>query len=187
LTELVLEPLNKTVEEENVRLKTDIEIWKERELSKNNDILLKQELVDEFRARTKSLEQENKRSKGEIQRVKFENIQLKEEVLSLKDKESRLIAENDFLRRREDEVRLENHAELSRWNMENEYLKRREQVLYQEWNAERTRWTVENEYLGRRDAAMYQERVAERTMYQSTISSLKYELENHKRKRNDVD
>jgi hypothetical protein len=93
LGELVLEPINKALQEENGRLKTEVEVLKERELSKNKEILLKQELVDEYKARSKSVEEENRR--------------LKEEVSSLKEKEIRLTVENEFHKRREEELRLE--------------------------------------------------------------------------------
>jgi predicted RNase H-like nuclease (RuvC/YqgF family) len=92
LGELVLEPINKALQEENGRLKTEVEVLKERESSKNKEILLKQELVDEYKARSKSVEEENQR--------------LKEEVSSLKEKEIRLTVENEFHKRREEELRL---------------------------------------------------------------------------------
>ena len=56
LGELVMEPINKALQEENGRLKIENGVLKERELSKNKEILLKQELVDEYKARSKSVE-----------------------------------------------------------------------------------------------------------------------------------
>jgi hypothetical protein len=104
LEELVLEPLNKALGEENGRLKTEIEVLKERELSKNKEILSKQELVDECKARSKSMEEEIQRAKEEVQRFR-------DEMISLKEKEIRLTVENEFLKRRDEENRLERNAE----------------------------------------------------------------------------
>jgi hypothetical protein len=97
LGELVLEPINKALQEENNRLKTEIEVWKERELSKNKEILLKQELVDEYKARSKSMEEENHRAKDELS--------------SLKEKEAAMKVEIEYLKRRDEELRLERNAE----------------------------------------------------------------------------
>jgi predicted RNase H-like nuclease (RuvC/YqgF family) len=104
LPELVLEPLNKALQEENGRLKTEVEVLKDREVSKNKEIHWKHELVDEYKARSKSVE-------GEYGRAKDENQKLKDEVSSLKEKEIRLTVENEFLRRRDEEIRLERNAE----------------------------------------------------------------------------
>ena len=60
-----MEPLDKALQEENGRLKTEIEVLKERELSKNKEMLLKQELVDDFKAKSKSLEEEIQKVKDE--------------------------------------------------------------------------------------------------------------------------
>jgi len=91
LGELVLEPLNKALQEENGRLKTEIEVLKERELSKNKEILFKQELVGEYKARSKSLQEE---------------VQgLKEEVISLKEREFAMRVENEIFKGREEELR----------------------------------------------------------------------------------
>jgi hypothetical protein len=126
LGELVLEPLNKALQEENGRLKTEIEVLKERESSKNKEMLLKQELVDEFRARSKSVEEENKRSKDEIQRSKEEIQRCRDDVSSLKEKEAAMRVEIEYLKRRDEQLRLEN-----------EYLKRREEEMRAERTAER--------------------------------------------------
>jgi hypothetical protein len=104
LGELVMEPLNKALQEENGRLKTEIEVLKERELSKNKEILCKQELVDEYKARAKNVEEENRR-------VKEENQRIRDEVSSMKEKETRLNVENEYHKRREEEMRLERNAD----------------------------------------------------------------------------
>jgi FtsZ-binding cell division protein ZapB len=109
LGELVLEPINKALQEENGRLKTENGVLKERELSKNKEILLKQELVDEYKARSKSVE-------DEIQRSKDDNQRFRDEVSSLKEKEIRLTVEVEYLKRIDEQLRLEN-----------EYLKRRDE------------------------------------------------------------
>ena len=107
----ILEPRNKELEEENGRSKTENEILKERALSKSKEILSKQELVDEYKelvdeykARSKYVEEENQRAKDEHQI-------LHDEVVSLKDKEIRINVENEFLKRRNEECRLERTAE----------------------------------------------------------------------------
>jgi hypothetical protein len=104
LPELVLEPPNKALQEENGRLKAENEMLKEREGTKNKDILLKQELLDEYKERSKSVEEENQRAEEEIQR-------LRDEVSSLKDKEIRINVENEFLKRKDEECRMERTAE----------------------------------------------------------------------------
>jgi hypothetical protein len=112
LDELVLEPLNKALQQENGKLKTENDILKEREICK-------QELMDEYKARAKCLEAENQRAKEENQRAK-------DEISSLKEKEIRLTTENEFLRRRDEERR-----------SENDYFKRRDEELRLERTAER--------------------------------------------------
>jgi hypothetical protein len=104
LGELVMEPINKALQEENGRLKIENEVLKERESSKNKEMLLKQELVDEYKARSKSVEEE-------IQRAKDENQRGKDELSSLKEKEIALRVENEYLKRREEESRTERIAE----------------------------------------------------------------------------
>jgi hypothetical protein len=84
LGELVMEPINKALQEENGRLKCENEVLKEREISK-------QELVNEYKAKVKSVEEESRRDKDEI--------------TSLKEKEIRLTVENEFLKRKEEELR----------------------------------------------------------------------------------
>jgi hypothetical protein len=101
LGELVMEPINKALQEENGRLKTYIEVLKEREICK-------QELMDEYK---KNVEVEIQRSKDEIQRVKEENQRFRDEVSSLKEKEIRLTVENDFLKQRDEDMRLERNTE----------------------------------------------------------------------------
>jgi outer membrane murein-binding lipoprotein Lpp len=90
--ELIIEPINKTLLEENERLKTEIEVLKGREIGK-------QELVDEYEIRSKFLEDENQRSNDENQRLRDENQRFKNEVSSLKEKVARL--DNDLLKERE--------------------------------------------------------------------------------------
>jgi hypothetical protein len=118
LGELVLEPINKALQEENGRLKTENEVLKERELSKNKEMLLKQELVDEYKARAKNVEEENQIAKDELQKSKEENQRIRDEaqrirdeVSSLKEKETRLTVENEYHKRREEEMRLERTAD----------------------------------------------------------------------------
>jgi type IV secretory pathway VirB10-like protein len=91
LGELVMEPHNKALQEENGRLKAEIGILKEREICK-------QELMDEYKARAKNVEEENQRSKEE-------NQQLKEKVSSLKEKEAAMKVEIEYLKRRDEELR----------------------------------------------------------------------------------
>jgi hypothetical protein len=110
--ELVMEPINKALQEENTRLKIENGVLKERELSKNKEMLLKQELLDEYKARSKCLEEENQSSK--------------DEVATLKEKEIRVALENEYLKRIHDQLRLDN-----------EYLKRRDEELRLERNTER--------------------------------------------------
>jgi len=116
--ELVMEPLNKALQEENGRLKTEIEVLKERELSKTKEMLLKQGLVDEYKTRATNVEEENQRGKDEIQRGKEEiqrgkeeNQRFRDELSSLKEKEIALRVENEFLKRREEEFRVERTAD----------------------------------------------------------------------------
>jgi FtsZ-binding cell division protein ZapB len=150
MADLVLEPLNNLFEEENGRLKTENKILMERGICK-------QELVDEYKAKSKSAEEEiqrakddSQRSKEEIQRAKDEIQQLRDEVSSLKEKEIRLTVENDFLKRIDEQLR------------------------------------SENEYLKRRDEDLRAERTAERAMFQTMISGLiNGGTEDRKRKRND--
>jgi hypothetical protein len=111
LGELVMEPINKALQEENGRLKTEIGILKEREICK-------QELMDEYKARSKSVEEENQRAKDEIQRGKEENQRLrdenqraKDEISSLKEKEMRFTLEIEFFKRKEEEWRLERNTD----------------------------------------------------------------------------
>jgi hypothetical protein len=108
--ELVLEPINKALREENAKLKTENEVLKEREASKNKEMLLKQELVDEYKARASNVEVENQKFKDEIQRVKDENERLKEQILSLKEREITLRVENEFPHRRDQEDRAMLHT-----------------------------------------------------------------------------
>jgi hypothetical protein len=96
LPEFVLEPLNKALEE-NGRLKAEVGILKEREICK-------QELMNEYKAKVKKVEKE-------IRRVKDDNQQLKEEVLSLKERDISMRVENECLKRREEELRLELNTE----------------------------------------------------------------------------
>jgi FtsZ-binding cell division protein ZapB len=165
LGELVMEPINKALQEENGRLKTEIEVLKERESSKNKEMLLKQELVDEYKTRAKNVEEENQRAKDEIQRSRDEIQRFRDEVSSLKEKEIRLTVENEYLKHREEELRSERNAERARLTVENEYLKRKEE----EFSTERA------------------ERTAERAMLQTMILSLMNGMEDGKRKRNDDD
>jgi hypothetical protein len=149
LGELVMEPINKALQEENGRLKAEVGILKEREMCK-------QELMDEYKARAKNMEEENQRSKEENQR-------LRDEMKSLKEKEIRL-------------------------NVEVEYLKRIDEQLRLERNAERVRLTVEIDYLKRREEELRLDRTAERAMFQTMMSSLLNSgIEDRKRKRDDDD
>jgi len=118
LGELVVEPINKALQEENGRLKTEIEVLKERESSKTKEMLLKQELLDECKTRFKSMEDEYGRAKDENQRGKEENQrfrddsqQLRNEVSSLKEKEAAMKVEIEYLKRREEESSTERIAE----------------------------------------------------------------------------
>jgi hypothetical protein len=99
-----MEPINKALQEENGRLKTEIGVLKERELSKNKELLCKQELVDEYKARAKNVEEENHRGKEENQRFR-------DEVSSLREKEGAMRVEIEYLKRREEEIRLERNTE----------------------------------------------------------------------------
>jgi hypothetical protein len=119
LGELVMEPINKALQEENGRLKIENEVLKERELSKNKEMVLKHELVDEYKTRSKSVEEEIQRSKEENQRFRDDTQQLRNEVSSLKEKDPRFTVEIEYLKRREEESRTERTTEI-------EYLKRRE-------------------------------------------------------------
>jgi hypothetical protein len=156
LGELVMEPINKALQEENGRLKIENEVFKERESSKNIEILLKQELVDEYKARAKNVEEENQKAKDEIQRAKGENQRSKDEVATLKEKEIRVALENEYLKRIHEQLRLDN-----------EYFKRRDEELRLERNTERA------------------ERSAERAMFQTMMSSLISGTEDRKRKRDE--
>jgi predicted RNase H-like nuclease (RuvC/YqgF family) len=111
LGELVMEPLNKALQEENGRLKCENEVLKERESSKNKEMLLKQELVDEYKARAKNVEEEIQRAKDEIQRGKDEIQRFRDEMTSLKEKEIRLNVEVEYLKRIDEQLRLERNAE----------------------------------------------------------------------------
>jgi chromosome segregation ATPase len=118
LGELVLEPLNKALQEENGRLKTEIEVLKEREMSKNKEMLLKQELVDDFKAKSKSLEEEIQKVKDEYRKSKDEVERFRDEVSSLREKGIAMRVEIEYLsrteedlRRREQELRLERTSE----------------------------------------------------------------------------
>jgi predicted nuclease with TOPRIM domain len=97
LGELVLEPINKALQEENGNLKAENRVLKEREICK-------QELMDEYKARAKNVEGENQRTKEEIQRFR-------DEVSSLKEKEAALKVEIEYLKRREEEMRVERNAD----------------------------------------------------------------------------
>jgi predicted RNase H-like nuclease (RuvC/YqgF family) len=124
LGELVMEPINKALQEENGRLKAENGILKEREICK-------QELMDEYKARAKNMEEEIQRAKDEIQRGKDEIQRFRDEVTSLKEKEIRLAVENEYLKRRDEELRLVRTAE-------SEYYKRRDEELRLELNAFQT-------------------------------------------------
>jgi hypothetical protein len=104
LGELVMEPINKALQEENGKLKTEIEVLKERESSKNKEMLLKQELMDECKARAKNVEEENQRFRDQAQRFR-------DEVSSLKEKEAAMRVEIEYLKRRDEESRLERNAD----------------------------------------------------------------------------
>jgi predicted RNase H-like nuclease (RuvC/YqgF family) len=97
LGELVMEPINKALQEENGRLKTEVGILKEREICK-------QELMDEYKARAKNMEEE-------IQRGKDENQRFRDEVSSLKGKEAAMRVEIEYLKRIDEQLRLERNAE----------------------------------------------------------------------------
>ena len=130
LGELVMEPLNKALQEENGNLKAENRVLKEREICK-------QELMDEYKAKVKNAEEENQRAKDENQKGKEEVQRFKDEISSMKEKEIRLSVENEFLKRREEQLRLEN-----------EYLKRKEEEWRLERNTERAERTA--------DRAMFQ-------------------------------
>ena len=154
--ELVMEPINKALQEENGRLKTEIGMLKEREICK-------QELMDEYKARFKSVDvenqrakEENQRAKDEIQRLRNEIQSGKDEVTTLKEKDIRVAVENEYLKRIHEQLRLDN-----------EYFKRREDELRLERNTERA------------------ERSAERAMFQTMMSSLISGTEDRKRKRDE--
>jgi hypothetical protein len=160
LGELVMEPLNKALQEENSNLKAENRVLKEREICK-------QELMDEYKARAKNTEEEiqrskeeNQRGKEEVQRLRDEAQRFRDEVSSMKEKEAAMRVEMEYLKRREEEMRLEH-------------------------NAERVRMTTEIEYYKRRDEESRLERNADRSMLQSMMSSLMNGLEDRKRKRND--
>jgi hypothetical protein len=111
LGELVMEPLNKALQEENGRLKTEIGMLKEREVCK-------QELMDEYKTRAKNMEVEIQRAKDEIQKGKEEVQRFRDEAqrfrddaASLKEKEIRLTVENEFLKRIDEQLRLERNAD----------------------------------------------------------------------------
>jgi hypothetical protein len=115
LPELVVEPLNKALQEENGRLKTENEVL-QMELSKNKEIQTKRD--DEYKAKSKYAEEENQKTKDENQQLKEEVQRLKNELTSLKEKEMKLTIENEYLnrkeedlRRREQELRLERTSE----------------------------------------------------------------------------
>jgi predicted RNase H-like nuclease (RuvC/YqgF family) len=146
-----MEPLNKALQDENGRLKAEIGILKEREICK-------QELMDEYKARAKNTEVENQRAKDEIQRGKDEIQRFRDEVSFLKEKEAAIRVEMEYLKRRQEEMRLEHNAERVRMTTEIEYYKRRDEELRLELNA-----------------------------FQTTISSLMNGTEDRKRKRNDDD
>jgi RNA recognition motif-containing protein len=118
LGELVMEPLNKALQEENGNLKAENRVLKEREICK-------QELMDEYKARAKNMEEENQRSKEE-------NQQLKEEVSSLKEKDAATRVEIEYLKRRDEQLRVEN-----------EYFKRKEEEWRLERNTDRAERTAE--------------------------------------------
>jgi len=253
LAELIIEPINKVLQEEKARLKTEIEVLKERELGKQElvdeykirskfpedenqrsmdenqrlrdeiqrirdevsflkgkearlDIelskerkLWEQELMDEYKVKSNSMEEGNQRAKDELQRVQDENQRFRDEISSLKEKEARLTVENEYLKRREEENRLERNTERAgltvddetqrfggeasslkdkeiRLTVENEFLKRRDEQL-----------VSENEYLKRREEELRLDRSAERAIFQTIISSLLNGIEDRKRKRNDDD
>jgi uncharacterized protein (DUF3084 family) len=152
----------KTLKEENDILKTEIEVWKERELSKNNEILFKQELVNEYKTRSKSVEEEGQRIKKDLLRAEDEIRRFRDdiqrgndEVSCLKENEIRLNSENDILK-----------LKVERLQGENEFLNRREEELRLERDKQRVEWSA-------------------RAMFQSVISSLISGVEDRKRKRND--
>jgi hypothetical protein len=113
-----MEPINKALQEENSNLKAENRVLKEREICK-------QELMDEYKARAKNVEEENQRAKDEIQRGKEENQRFRDdaqrlrdesqrfrdEVSSLKEKEAAMRVEIEYLKRRDEEMRLERNAD----------------------------------------------------------------------------
>jgi hypothetical protein len=133
LGELVLEPLNKALQEENGRFKTKNEVLTDREMRK-------QESMDEYKAKVKSVEEESRRDKNKIQRDK-------DEITSLKEKEIRLTVENEFLKRREEELR-RREEELGRREEElgrrEKELRRREEGLYSDRTILQTMMSSQN-------------------------------------------
>jgi hypothetical protein len=122
LGELVMEPLNKALQEQNSNLKAENRVLKEREICK-------QELMDEYKARAKNMEEENQRAKDEIQkgkeevqRFRDEAQRFRDELSSMKEKEIRLTVENDFLKRRDEEMRLERNTERAERNVDRSML-----------------------------------------------------------------
>ena len=68
---LILEPINKALQEGDGKLKIENEILKDiREMSKGQEIHLKQELADEFKEKLRSVEELNQKAIEEIQRLK---------------------------------------------------------------------------------------------------------------------
>jgi predicted RNase H-like nuclease (RuvC/YqgF family) len=111
LGELVLEPLNKALQEENSNLKAENRVLKEREVCK-------QELMDEYKARFKSVEEENQRGKeenqrlrDEAQRCRDESQRYRDDLSSMKEKEAAMRVEIEYLKRRDEESRLERNAD----------------------------------------------------------------------------
>jgi FtsZ-binding cell division protein ZapB len=85
------------LEEENRRLMTENEILKEKEICK-------QELLDEYKTRSKSVEEKIQRAKDEFQRFR-------DEISSLKEEKIAITIENEYLKRRDEELRLDRTAE----------------------------------------------------------------------------
>jgi hypothetical protein len=111
LGELVMEPHNKALQEENGRIKAEIGILKEREICK-------QELMDEYKARAKNMEEENQRGKDENQRLRDEAQRFKDELSSMREKEAAMRVEIEYLKRRDEEMRLERNTERAERNAE---------------------------------------------------------------------
>ena len=66
-----MEPINKALQEGDGKLKIENEILKDiREMSKGQEIHLKQELADEFKEKLRSVEELNQKAIEEIQRLK---------------------------------------------------------------------------------------------------------------------